>query len=187
LVTMSTDISNSKPDNVRLAESIYTKYGPFIRAVINCRVKDQHLRNDIYHDFFLSLVRNPIPDNVKDIRNYIYKSICNDIRDTKRKSDCYYRHLQGHYQIAANSQQVSANESNIVEMEEVCRMLEAIEGHLYTSEAKVLKLRYQNDLTNSEIAKRMNLGHATVETYMSTALKKLRGILNQEKEKKAYG
>lgn len=179
----SVTLNSESANNVRLAEEIFAKHGCFIQTVIKCRVRDEHLRNDIFHDYFLSLVRRPIPENVTNVKGYIYRAICNDIYDSLRKSDCYGKHLLKHYQTAANSKAELAADSRMVEMEEVCKMFELMEAHLFSSEAKVLRLRYQSELTNQEIAKRLNLGNATVDTYMSTALKKLRGILNREKER----
>lgn len=181
---MSTVMSQcDSSNNVRSAAEIFNEYGPFIRTVINCRVRDGHLRNDIYHDFFLSLIRKPISEEVANLKSYLYRAICNDIYDAKRKLDRYERHLYRHRQLPGRAKSAFAADKGLAEADEACKLFEVIEMQLSSSEAKVLKLRYKNELNNSEIAECLNVGHASVSTYMSTGLKKLREIIKKDKER----
>ena len=179
MVVLECDSSN----NVRSAAKIFDEYGTFIRTVINCRVRDEHLRSDIYHDFFLSLVRKPIPEEVTNVKGYIYRAICNDIYDAKRRLNRYERHLQQHWQLSTTAGLAFAPDKTLTEAEEVYKLFEIIEMQLSSSEAKALKLRYQNELSNPEIAERLNVSHATVSTYMSTGLKKLREMITKGQER----
>ena len=170
-------------NNVKLATKIFDEYGNFIRTVVNCRLRDEHLRNDIYQDFFLSLVRRPIPEEVTNMKSYLYRAICNDIYDAKRRLNRYEQHLQKHRQLAATVGLAFAPDKSLVDAEEVCKLFDIIETQLSSSEAKALKLRYQSELNNPEIAERLNVGHATVSTYMSTGLKRLREMITKGQER----
>ena len=166
--------------NMTSATMLFADYGSFIRAVINTRVKDEHLRNDIYHDFFLSLVRKPIPDNISNVKSYLYRAICNDICDSIRKLECYERHIQKHSQRKGSDLSAPAADERLTISDETCRMFEIIETNLTSGEANVIKLKYQKDLNNNEIAESLNIGGPSVSTYYSTGLKKLRKIINDE-------
>lgn len=166
--------------NMASATMLFADYGSFIRAVINTKVKDEHLRNDIYHDFFLSLVRKPIPDNISNVKSYLYRAICNDICDSIRKVECYERHIKKHSQRKGSDLSAPAADERLTISDEACRMFEIIETNLTSGQANVIKLKYQKELNNNEIAESLNIGSASVSTYFSTGLKKLRKIINDE-------
>ncbi len=169
--------------NMTSATMIFTDYGSFMRAVIKTRVKDEHTRNDIYHDFFLSLVKKPIPENISNIKSYLYKAICNDICDSIRKLQCYDKHIQKHGQRKGSDLSEPPADEKLTISDEACRMFEIIETNLTSGEANVIKLKYQKELNNNEIAESLNIGGPSVSTYFSTGLKKLRKIIkNEERE-----
>jgi hypothetical protein len=66
---------------VGLAAEVFGKYGDEILETICFNVDDQSMANDIFQDFFISLVRKPIPQNIKDVRGYLYKVVINDVID----------------------------------------------------------------------------------------------------------
>ena len=70
---------------VGLAAEVFGKYGDEILAVIRFNVDDQSRANDIFQDFFISLIRKPIPPHVKDVKRYIYKAVTNDVIDFSRR------------------------------------------------------------------------------------------------------
>lgn len=183
MVIMSIAVSQcDSSNNVSLAAKVFDEHGDFIRTVINCRVRDEHLRSDIYHDFFLSLVRRPIPEEVTNVKGYIYRAICNDIYDAKRRLNRYERHLQQHRRLSGTTGLAFAPDKSLIDAEEVCGLFEIIEMQLSSSEAKAITLRYQRELSNPEIAECLNVSDATVSTYMSTGLKKLREMIIKGRE-----
>ncbi len=168
--------------NMASATMLFADYGSFIRTVINTRVKDEHLRNDIYHDFFLSLVRKPIPENVSNVKSYLYRAICNDICDSMRKLECYERYIWKHSQRKEGDLSEPPADERLEIWDEACRMFEIIETNLTSGEANVIKLKYQKELSNNEIAESLNIGGPSVSTYFSTGLKKLREIIKNEEQ-----
>ena len=73
---------------------IYREYSGFIWTVICFHVKDTSLREDIFQDFFLSLVFKPLPDEVANIKSYLYRAIINDIKDSYCRSHAYKARLR---------------------------------------------------------------------------------------------
>jgi len=60
------------------AGEIFSLHGDFIRSVIRYRVKDETLVDDVFQDFFLSLAANPLPPDVRNVKNYLYRAIINN-------------------------------------------------------------------------------------------------------------
>ena len=81
-------------ENVESAGRIFSEYGDFIYNVIYSQVEDEHLAKDIYQDYFLSLVSKPIPDDIKNVKAYIYRMIRNDIIDAIRRTQRYRKMIE---------------------------------------------------------------------------------------------
>ncbi|MHC4637361.1 MAG: hypothetical protein ACYTBP_06355, partial [Planctomycetota bacterium] len=67
-IDSGTDAVENNQDSVKYAAEIFDKYGSIIRAVIRANINDKSQQEDIFQDFFISLVHRPIPkyiDNVK--------------------------------------------------------------------------------------------------------------------------
>ena len=79
-------------ENVNSATKIFDEYGDFIYSVIRYKVKDEASAEDLYQDFFLSLVSSPIRKEVKDMKSYLYRAIINKIFDTKRQAIAVWLH-----------------------------------------------------------------------------------------------
>jgi len=71
--------------NIQRASLIFFEYSDFIRSVIRYRIYDKSRIEDLYQDFFLSLVLRPIPSSVRNIKSYIYRVISCDIKDQIRQ------------------------------------------------------------------------------------------------------
>ena len=75
--------------DVQRATAIFFEHGDFIRAVIRHKIKDESMAEDLFHNFFLSLVSRPVPAEVQDIKGYIYRAIINDVTDHVRHLEKY--------------------------------------------------------------------------------------------------
>lgn len=73
------DANTKTVQNMKLASEIFEEHTDTIRAVIAFSVNDKSKIDDIFHDFFLSLVRRPIPRRVQNIRAYLRRAIKNDV------------------------------------------------------------------------------------------------------------
>jgi RNA polymerase sigma factor (sigma-70 family) len=166
---------------VGLAAEVFGKYGDEILAVIRFNVDDQSNANDIFQDFFVSLVRKPIPPYIKDVKRYLYKAVTNDVIDFSRRS----RNRQNNAQKYAYIYKYSITEENPQEMmvhaEETTRMLQLIRKHLPKREAKVFCKRCGDGLSTADTARALRLSKTTVSHYFCVATKKIRQIISNKK------
>jgi len=176
----SPDENNNDRANVEKATRIFDEYGEFIFGVILSKVHDKNLAEDVYQDFFLSLVSRPITPDVRNIKSYLYKSLTNDIIDAGRKTERYHN-LKNVYAEHTNyvvnkkrSRNALTNEGRTDEI------FELIGGSLTPSEARAIALRYKKGRSIGEIAREMNVKKESVSRYLCVGLTKLRRLLNVE-------
>ena len=168
--------------NVQRATAIFFEHGDFIRAVIRHKIKDESRAEDLFHNFFLSLVSRPVPAEVQDIKGYIYMAIINDITD-------HIRHL-GRYQAMthrrADYNKIIVNnrlpEDALMEKEQSDKMIELIKKRVTRNEFKAIASRYRDDLSIKEAADRMNIDDRSVVRYISTGLRKVKNFLAIKQE-----
>ena len=178
--------SSRPPENLRSAIEIFVEHGKFIQTVIKCHVSDLHLRNDLYHDFFLTLIKRPLPKGLKNTRAYLYRMVCNEINDALRKEKAYRSNLYKHNFEVIRESANSHKYSNHSEIEELTKVFEIVESNLSVHQSNVLKLKFQQKMTNSEIAEKLNVSSASVSVYCSNGLKKLKKIIKTIKHQNKH-
>ena len=170
-------ISNKVSENVDKAYKVFAEYGNFIRAVIRSQVKSETQADDIFQDFFLALVYKPIPQNVKDLKSYLYKAINNDIVDAVRRMGSYrtFAHkYRGQLCTCVNN---NGPENALIMKEEIDKVFELIAERLPSSQFQAIRLRYANGLGIKAVAKRMNINDRSVSHYVAVGLRKIRQLL----------
>ena len=180
------DVDNSIPGDsngaevhkrVGLAAEVFGKYGDEILAVIRFNIDDPAKANDIFQDFFVSLVRKPIPSNIEDIRGYLYKAVTNDVIDFSRRVRNRQHNAQKYAAIHRHCLQQENPQDIMIHAEETERMLRLIENHLPKREARVFLERCSDGLSTADTAKKLRLTKRTVSHYFSLAAKKIRRIV----------
>jgi RNA polymerase sigma factor (sigma-70 family) len=164
------------PERVKAAAKIFDEYGDFIEAIIGLQIKDKGVADDLYQDFFLSLVARPIPASTADIRAYIFTALGNDIRDVRRRAQGQDDLMKKYYENLKFliDKQPSTN-AFIINGQDVLNLMR---GRLSPINAKVIALRYLENCSVNEIAKRMGIKNETVYSYISNGLKEIRKILS---------
>lgn len=168
--------------NVNRAAEVFFEHGDFIYNVIRHRAHDPHRAEDLFQDFFLSLVSRPIPPDVRNIKSYIYKSLINDIADRARHLERYqiltHKYGENHYPTVNNQ----TAENAFIEKEQIEKMMGFIRKRVTKSEAKAIALRYRDNLCIGEVAGRMGIDKRSVSRYISAGLRKVRQFLVFERE-----
>ena len=175
---------DNTPGDVQRATAIFFEHCDFIRAVIRHKIKDEGLAEDLFHNFFLSLVSRPAPAEIQDIKGYIYKAIINDITD-------HIRHI-GKYQAmthrCADYNKLIVNnrlpEDALIEKEQTERMVALIRKRVTRNEFKAIASRHLDGLSIKEAADRMSINNRSVSRYISTGLRKVKQFLVIEQEAK---
>jgi RNA polymerase sigma factor (sigma-70 family) len=165
------------PSNVTRAAEIYSEYGDFIRAVIRYKVKNDAQVDDLFQDFFLSLVSRPLPAGIRNVKSYLYKAITNDIVDAVRRVEKYKTRMDKYAECFNYSVNNNRPENAFIETEQTNKMFRLIEGRLRHSEAQAITLRYRNSYNIKEVAKKMQVNNRTVSRYLSAGLSKVRQFL----------
>jgi len=171
---------SSAPSNVDRAAEIFSKYGDFILAVIRYRVGNDAQTDDLFQDFFLSLVSRPIPAGIQNIKSYLYKAITNEIVDAARRVQKYQTRMQKYAECLDNSINKSSPENALIKKEEINKMFKLIEGRLLHSEAQAIRFRFWNNFSIKEVAKKMHVNNRTVSRYISVGLSKARQFFNSK-------
>jgi RNA polymerase sigma factor (sigma-70 family) len=161
-------------NNVGIATEIFTEYRDFIHMVICSQVKNKSRADDLFQDFFLSLVSKPIPQNVKNIKSYLYKAICNDIVDTQRQIERYKAQIHKYKERCNFSINNTEPENALIKDEQRNKMFELIKGRLTSSQSQAIALRYVTNYTIKEVAEEMGVKSTSVSRYICTGLRRMR-------------
>ena len=164
-------------NNVGPAAEIVAEYGGFIHMVIFSQVKNKARVDDIFQDFFLSLVRKPIPQDVKNIKGYLYRAITNDIIDATRRVNKYSYHIHKYHEYPNHSINKRTPENAFIDVEETNKMFGLIKGRLTNSQYQAMALRYRTHHSIKEVAEKMGVKSTSVSRYISIGLKKIRQSL----------
>lgn len=167
---------------VKQATEIFDKYGGTIRAIIHFQLNDKSKEDDIFQQFFLSLVRKPIPVGIQNIKRYLYRALTNDIIDVTRRVKSYRDRIE---KAAEERKYViieDGPENIVIKAEEMQKLCEFLEENLPSCEAKAIILRYKDNLSIPEIANKIGVNKRTVSRYICVGLKKMRQFLNENKE-----
>lgn len=165
---------------VQAAAEIFDKYGNQIRAMILFHVKDQSRADDLFQDFFVSIVNNPIPAHIEDVETYIYSALTHDTIDVRRRTHNYLDGIQKYAESRKYDVTEDDPQSNIMSVEATEQMLRLLENRLSKREAAVLWHRCGNGLNTADTAKETNMDKRSVTRYLSVARKKFRKLMAQD-------
>ena len=172
---------SSAPSKVDRAAEIFSKYGDFIRAVIRYQVANDAQADDLFQDFFVSLVSRPIPAGMQNIKSYLYRAITNDIVDAAHRVEKCKTLMHKYAECLDHSINKSTPENALIEKEQLDEMFALIKGRLPRSEARAITLRFGNNFNIKEIAKKIHVNNRTVSRYISAGLSKVRQFFSVKK------
>jgi len=166
-------------DNAKAAQKIFDEHGQFIRSAISFNVRSADLVDEIYQEFFLFLLSKPLPDDIQNIRGFLYRVLTGRIKDSFRKIDNYQARVNK-YAKQNDGLDRTMPEKSIVEKEELDKMFKLIYKELPHNEAKALELRFRHERDRSEAARIMGIDPSTVSRYVSAGIKKIRNSFNDK-------
>ena len=163
-------------DNVEAAAEIFGKYNHEIRAIIRYNVHDESVAEDVYQEFFLSLVSCPLPAGIGNMKRFLYRAITNDILTMLRRNKRRREHLKSYMQNSRGEMLEHDPAHRVMGEEDRNKALNVIEKHLHPSEYKAIqgRMRYGND--NERAAKNLGIKKRSYIRYLSIGLKKIRKL-----------
>lgn len=165
---------------VQSAAEVFAKYGNHIHAIIQFHVKDKSRADDLFQDFFVSIVHNPIPAHIEDVETYLYKALTHDTIDVSRRASNYRDGIQKYAESHKYDVMQEDPQSSILHMEATEEMLQLLERRLSKREAAVLWHRCGNGLNTADTARETNMDKRSVTRYLSMARKKIRKLIPQD-------
>lgn len=173
---MALNSSDKNRENAERASQIFFEYGDFIRSIIHTKVNNWEKEEEMLQDFYLSLVHNPIPPDIHNIKSYLYRAIINDITDFSRRSERYAKHIKNFEKKMKLSINKSYPENAYINEEQITKMLKLIKEQLPDSCSKAITLYFIENMSLQEVAEKMNVKTASVSSYISSGVKKLRRL-----------
>ena len=175
---------NKKGDassNVDRARQIFEEHGDFIHSIIRFSVRNEALSEDLFQDLFLSLISKPMPEEVQNIRGFLYRVVSDSIKDAFRRIDRYQARIRRY---AGYPERVTEYrpKNSLIEAEETKRMFELIEKNLPPKEALAVTLRYKNNCDTAKVAKKMGVQPRSVSRYVSAGLRKVRQVFDVNRD-----
>ncbi len=169
-------------ERVRQAEDIFETYGDEIRAMISLNVKEQSMADDVFQDLFLSVVHKPIPPHIDRIGAYLYRIITNDVIDETRKTNGYHDFVRGYGRHNKHQKTQEAPDDDVIEVEDVRKMLQLIERQLPSREAEAVIRRHVYGDNIRDGAKEMNVDSRSFSRYLSRGKRRIRQLFGKGKE-----
>jgi RNA polymerase sigma-70 factor (ECF subfamily) len=162
------------------AEKVFAEHHSFIRTAIRFHVNNEAECDDLFQEFFLSLIINPIPTDVKNIRGFLYRAVTFRAKDAFRRKSSYQKKLSRYARNCTNPD-VNCPESSMINAEALEKISRLIQERLPRHEATAISLKFNNENNGTETAKSMGVKTATVNRYVCTGIKKIRTFLKKEK------
>jgi RNA polymerase sigma factor (sigma-70 family) len=182
------DVGAKSKKNVQRAAKVFEQYGDEIHAMIKFQINDESRMDDIFQNLFVSLVRNPIPAGISNVKGYLYRAVKNDVIDASRRTRSHencirkYAERQGDVEVAAHR----SPDSHAVEFEEIVNLCWLIAEALPPSEAKAVILTCRDDLSMTEAGDEMGVNARSVSRYKCLGLRKAREVLRDKEEYRQY-
>jgi RNA polymerase sigma factor (sigma-70 family) len=162
---------------VNAAARVFAEHSEFIRGVIRYRVRNEAQAEDLFQDFFLTLIVKPLPEGIQNTKGYLYRRIMNNIVNATHRVENYQARIHRYAERGKYSMTEYSPESELIAAEEMDKMFALIERQLPEREAEAVGLRYKNDLSVPEVASEMHVNNRTVSRYISIGLCKIRQML----------
>ena len=175
-MTFHNSDSNCLEHRVAAAAKVFDDHGGFIRIVIRSHVQDEDLAEDLFQDFFISLISKPLPRGLRNVRGYLYRAITNDIVDATRRMMKYRAYMRKYTECSGRPDRQKTPRETLRDMEQAKMVLELIKNRLPCTEAEAVSLRYLESHEVKEIAKKMGVANATARAYVNDAIDRIRRL-----------
>jgi len=172
-------VNNYQMQNAEIASEIFIKHWDFIYSIIRFKAGNECLVDDLFQNFFLSLVQNPPPSDLKNIKGYLYRAIMNDIIDNARHVERYHNLIEGYAEHSRYNKNEASPCEQLLNSEDIKKIVDYIEKKLEYNEARAVNLRFKDDMKIKDVAERMGVNGATAWRYISKGLDDLRRFLGR--------
>jgi len=180
---LSSTKSYNLSDRVNASAAVFEEYAGFIKWAIRSKLANESLVEDLFQDFFLTLIANPVPRDIRDTKSYLFRMISHDVIDACRRRKNYQALIKKYAEKAPSCVNNSMPENALLSSEETNKMFKALGKLLPASKAEAVALRYKYGYSTNEIAMKMRIKNGSVNRYIWGGISKLRQLLRAEEVK----
>ncbi|MBX2956188.1 MAG: sigma-70 family RNA polymerase sigma factor [Cyclobacteriaceae bacterium] len=161
-----------KQGNRQAFEVIYYRHAKGLYRFARKNIRSKEDCEEMVHDVFESLINRRETLNIESLKHYLFTSIRYMIiryfshRDVKRKFAEHYRLFEQEYEEPEKAQAKTPEFIHASLLEHIHDLPERCR--------EAIRLRITENLSNGEIASRMNITRRTAELYISKAFAHLR-------------
>lgn len=156
-----------KQGDAKAFETIYNNYAEELYRHARRVIPNREDCEEILQTVFESLWRWREKSDIKSLRAYLYKAVGFKVADYLKQKSIHQRYVE-HFRI------FEAVYDHAGDREKVAEMIQSGLEKLPKRLQEIVYLRLNENLSNDEIAKRLQLSHATVNTYMHQAYDRFR-------------
>ena len=143
---LSSDFKNAESSEleqrVAQATDFFLRYEKCIRSIITFVAPDPDDAEDLYQDFYVSIVKKPLPEGIEDVEGYLYRTLLNRSRGKTRQAVRYRESLKRY----AGGQEEQSEQRDVAEevsrVDEAVTVLKTAKRLLGRREYEALRLRY---------------------------------------------
>lgn len=156
------------------ANEFFQRYESCIRSIIDYVARDQDGAEDLYQDFYLSIVKKPLPDGIEDVEGYLYRTLVNRVRGQRRKAVRYRESLRRYAGVQDDQTVQNDVAEDVAKVEEANALLDVAQKVLGRREYEAIRMRYYEGHGRTDVGKRLGLKSNTISRYIWAGIEKLR-------------
>lgn len=154
-------------------DALYEKYWQGLYAAAFKRLDDPDQAKDITQDVFLQLWLKREETEIENLAGYLFTAVKNKVFNWLEKESKYTPVPDLLLLLETSHDQADAR----VLKTEFIQTYEALINTLTLSQQKIFRLRYQEELSTSEIAAQLDISRKTVQNQLGKAVAQLRASL----------
>lgn len=170
--------TNSYLNPADYAGHIIVEYEDFIRLIIRTQNKTNISEDDLFQDFYLALIAKPVPENVRDIKCFLYKAIINHLSSSFQRLSLYDKKIKKFRKNCNFKVNKYEPTSALLIEDEINRIFEIIKKNTSKQKYLAILLRYRYGYSIEEVADRMGIKYTSVTRYISLGLRKVRRCIS---------
>ncbi len=164
-------------ERVAAAEAVFREHWAMINEVAKACMRNSCEAEDVFQDLFISLVEKPIPAGVRNVRQYLFTTIRNDVTDAVRRRRNYDARIERYARRRPEGAAGEFPHDILARAEETHRIFELVERHLPQREAEAVLQRYCYDKDAGDAAQAMGVNRRTFSRYLCMGIKKIRELV----------
>ncbi|TSJ40537.1 RNA polymerase sigma-70 factor [Mucilaginibacter corticis] len=162
-----------KEGNTDAFDALYEKYWKGVYAAAFKRLQNPDQAKDITQDVFLQLWLKRESTNIDNLPAYLFTATRNKVFNWMEKERRYTPVPELLLQLKTSCDQTDAE----VLRKEFMKACEALINTLTESQQRIFRMRYQQDLSTSEIADLLSISRKTVQNQLGKAVAQLRASM----------